>query len=165
MASSRNAVEIPKAPIVRPATAGPMILAPLNIAELRATALAMSSRPTISTENAWRVGMSNTLVTPPSAASSTTCHTSTVLLATNPNSASARAILAAWVPIRVLRLGKASAISPPNRPRNITGRNWAAATTPSMNGSPVSSSTSQLWATVCIQVPTNEVSWPAKNSR
>ena len=54
----RNAIEMSNAPISRPATAGPMIRDALNIAELSPTALATSSRPTISTANAWRVGMS-----------------------------------------------------------------------------------------------------------
>ena len=58
MASMRNAGATPNAPIARPATAGPTIRAPLNIAELSATALPRSSRPTISTAKAWRVGMS-----------------------------------------------------------------------------------------------------------
>ncbi len=44
--------------------AGPTTRAPLNIAELRATALPMSSRPTISTENAWRTGMSTEFTVP-----------------------------------------------------------------------------------------------------
>ena len=43
--------------------------------------------------------------------------------------------------------------------------NWAAATTPSHNGSWVSISTSQAWATDCIQVPIREIAWPPKNSR
>ena len=47
-----KAAATPTSPIVRPATAGPMIRAPLNIAELSATAFGMSSRPTISTANA-----------------------------------------------------------------------------------------------------------------
>ena len=57
-ASTTKAIVTPTAPMTRPATAGPMIRAPLNIAELSATALPMSSRPTISTANAWRTGMS-----------------------------------------------------------------------------------------------------------
>ncbi len=30
---------------------------------------------------------------------------------------------------------------------------------------PVRFSTSQVWATVCIQVPVTDTSWPTKNSR
>src|SRR3954467_1832657 len=46
-----------------------------------------------------------------------------------------------------------------------TGVNWAAATSPSASGSLVSWSTSQAWATLCIHVPANEMSWPNQNSR
>ena len=55
---------MPNAPIVRPATAGPTTRAALNIAELRATALPMSPRPTISTTKLWRTGMSIALAVP-----------------------------------------------------------------------------------------------------
>ena len=46
-----NAGAMPNAPIVSPATAGPTTRAPLNIAELIATALPMSRGPTISIAN------------------------------------------------------------------------------------------------------------------
>ena len=152
-------------PIVIPATAGPRTRAPLNIAELRATALPMSSRPTISTEKAWRVGMSTTLVSPPSSARIMICQTSTAPVNTRANIVNDRIILTACVAIRVWRLGRASAIRPPNRPRTMTGIHCIAATTPSRNGSPVSWRISQPWATACIQVPTSETSWPPKNRR
>ena len=129
-ASMKKAAEMSNAPIVSPATAGPSTRAALNIAELRATALPMSSRPTISTANAWRVGMSTTLVRPPSRARTMTCHTSTSAVATRANIVNARIILTAWVAISALRLGTASAIRPPNRPRTMTGIHCIAATTP-----------------------------------
>ncbi len=47
-AFSAKAIAMPKNPIVNPATAGPTTRAPLNIAELRATALPTSRGPTIS---------------------------------------------------------------------------------------------------------------------
>ena len=68
-ALSAKAAATPTRPIVIPATAGPMIRAPLNIAELSATALPMSSRPTISTANDWRTGMSTAFAQPRSRAS------------------------------------------------------------------------------------------------
>ena len=43
-----KAIAMPKKPIVSPATAGPTTRAPLNIAELSATALPTSRGPTIS---------------------------------------------------------------------------------------------------------------------
>ena len=68
-AFNANAAPTPTAPIVMPAIAGPTMRAPLNIAELNATALLMSSRPTISIENAWRTGMSTAFATPSRTAS------------------------------------------------------------------------------------------------
>ena len=55
----------------------------------------------------------------------------------------ARIIAIDCVAIRVCRLGRLSAITPPNSPRTRTGTNCAAATTPSMNGSFVMVRTSQ----------------------
>ena len=59
-----KAVATPNAPMARPAAAGPMTRAALNMAELSATAGPTSSRPTISTANAWRTGMSTALAMP-----------------------------------------------------------------------------------------------------
>ena len=42
-----------------PASAGPRMRAALTSVELRATALVMSSRPTISIRKLWRAGISN----------------------------------------------------------------------------------------------------------
>ena len=64
-----KAIEMSKAAIISPATAGPITRAPLNVAELRATALTMSSRPTISTANDWRTGISTAFAQPSRAAS------------------------------------------------------------------------------------------------
>ena len=77
----------------------------------------------------------------------------------------ARIIIAVWTQSRTRRFGNASAATPANSPRMMTGRNWAAATMPSQIGSWVSSRTSHAWATCCIQVPTSETAWPAKKSR
>ena len=51
-----------------PAIAGPTMRAPLNIDEFSAMAFIRSSRPTISTMNACRAGISNALTTPSNAA-------------------------------------------------------------------------------------------------
>ena len=77
----------------------------------------------------------------------------------------ASVIALVWVAISVRRFGRLSATIPPNRPKIMTGTNWAAATTPSMNGSLVRVRTSQPWATACIQVPISEIIWPDQNSR
>ena len=50
--------------ISTPAAAGPTTLAELNMALLRLTALTSLSRPTISTTNAWRAGMSTAVAQP-----------------------------------------------------------------------------------------------------
>ena len=155
-----KATPMSKIPISTPATAGPTIRAALKIAELRATALPMSSRPTISMTKAWRVGMSIALVQPRMNAIRITCQTwiSWVSVRTARTTASPIAIV--WVAMRVRRLGRLSATMPPNRPKTSTGANCAAVTTPSQNGSPVNVRTSQSSAMFCIQVPTREMSWP-----
>ena len=53
---TRNVGATPRRPITTPAIAGPTIRARLNPAELRATALDTSARPTISIRNDWRAG-------------------------------------------------------------------------------------------------------------
>ena len=73
-----NAGAMPNAPIVNPARAGPTTRAPLNIAELIATALPTSRGPTISIANAWRTGMSTALAQPRRSASTTIIQTSTM---------------------------------------------------------------------------------------
>ena len=159
-----NATPEPNAPIVRPATAGPTTRAALNIAELRATALPMSPRPTISTTKLWRTGMSIALAVPRSSARTMIIQTSTTPVSVSTARIAARTIITACTTKIVWRFGSASASTPPNRPKTMTGTNCAAATTPSQNASLVSSRTSQAWATCCIHVPISEMSWPPKNS-
>ena len=153
------------APISRPATAGPRIREALNIAELSPTAFVTSSGPTISTANAWRVGMSIEFVMPRRAARIITCQTWTTPVTVSRKSANASSIDDVCVASRIRRLGHWSAMRPPNSPNTITGPNWATDTMPSQSGSCVSCSTSHAWATCCIHVPISEISWPKKNSR
>ena len=47
----------------------------------------------------------------------------------------------------------------------MTGMNWKTARNPRATGSLVSSRMSQLWATLSIQVPTSEISWPDQKRR
>ena len=119
------------------------------------------SRPTSSTANAWRAGMSTALAIPSRNASRTIIQTSTIAgdhergqgegerPSSPPGPRGGPCVLA----------GRRRA-TPANSPRTMTGRNWAVATTPSQNGSPVSCRTSHAWATCCIQVPISEMSWP-----
>ncbi len=161
-----NAGPTPNAPMVSPATAGPMTRAPLNIAELRATALPTSLGPTISMANDWRTGMSTALAIPRASARTTTIQSSTRPVRVSTARIAASSIITNWTATRVWRLGRVSASTPANRPKKRTGTNCAAATTPSHRGSPsLSSRTSHDWATCCIQVPTSDTAWPAKNSR
>ena len=118
-----------------PATAGPMIRAPLNIAELSATALPMSSRPTISTANDWRTGMSTAFAQPRSRASRMMIGTVTRPVRSGSRGSIARLIITTWTTISVGRFGSVSASTPANSPNTMTGTNWAAATTPSQSGS------------------------------
>ena len=151
--------------IVTPAMAGPMMRPALKMVELMATALANSSRPTISTAKACRVGVSTAEMTPTATASTITCQTVTVwVTASRPriNAAPARAL---WVRSRSRRLSDRSASMPPQSPSTTEGRNCSAVTTPSAVAEFVSCSTSQSWATRCIQVPVSETSCPLANSR
>ena len=66
---------------------------------------------------------------------------------------------------RACRLGSASATRPPNRPEDHHRQELGRGDEPSATGSLVSCSTSQAWATACIQVPMSEISWPNQNSR
>ena len=53
-----------------------------------------------------------------------------------------------------------SATTPAYGPSSSVGRVWRAMTAPSAVAEPVSSSTSQDWAIICIQVPASETAWP-----
>ena len=74
--------------------------------------VAMSSRPTISTTNDWRMGMSNALTMPSRNASTMTCQTWTWPISTSSPRTSASTHAAVWVTIRPWRLGSASAATP-----------------------------------------------------
>ena len=63
------------------------------------------------------------------------------------------------------RLSIRSANRPPTGPNTSIGRNRAAVASPSWVPLWVRSRTRKDWATVCIQVPATETSWPKKKSR
>ena len=68
-----------------------------------------------------------------------------------------------WVMIRMRRLSKRSAISPPYALSSSIGRNCRPVVMPMATPDPPeSSSTSQSWATRCIQVPMLEPKEPAR---
>ena len=60
----RKHIGVPKVPMTKPASAGPMTRAPLKIELLSEIALRRSSRLVISSVKAWRAGMSKAIATP-----------------------------------------------------------------------------------------------------
>ena len=70
-----------------------------------------------------------------------------------------------WVTYSTRRLSIRSANTPPSGPNRNIGRNRAAVVRPSWVPLWVRSSTTNDWATVCIQVPATETSCPKKKSR
>ena len=70
-----------------------------------------------------------------------------------------------WVTYSTRRRSIRSANTPPSGPNTNIGRNLAALVRPSWVPLWVRSSTTKDCATVCIQVPATETSWPKKNSR
>src|SRR5207247_2154542 len=162
---STNAGTKPKRPIRRPATAGPTMRAPLNAAELRATAFTRSSFPTISTTKTWRVGMSITFAQPRRSARTATCQYWTCPLQTSAVIVNAWRARADWVARISRRLGSRSTIAPATTENIKTGANWNVPMSPSLSGEPLSCSTSHDWATDCIHVPISETSWPPEKKR
>ena len=162
---TRKAIPVFVAAIVSPATAGPTTRAALKSAEFRTTALTTSSRPTISTANAWRTGISIALTQPSRTARTRIIHTWTVPVRASTPRISASAARIDSHTTSVHRFGSVSAMSPPKSPSTRTGVHWAAATMPRMSGSLVRVRTSHAWATDCIHEPTSETPWPAKKSR
>ena len=73
--------------------------------------------------------------------------------------------MAIWVTIITERFGKRSASTPAIGENNRIGRNCRPVVRPRAPALPVRASTSQSWATRCIQVPVLEISDPVANSR
>jgi len=69
------------------------------------------------------------------------------------------------VTIRIRRLSKRSAMTPPHVPASSIGTNCRPAVAPSATALPVSLSTSHACATDCIHVPDTEMAWPKKYRR
>ena len=70
-----------------------------------------------------------------------------------------------WVRYSIRFRSIRSANTPPIGPNRNIGRNLAALVRPSWVPLWVRSSTKKDCATLCIQVPATETSWPKKNSR
>jgi hypothetical protein len=93
----------PSAAIATPAIAGPSNAPPIASVELKATALARFSRPTISTTKDCRVGPSTALMVPSNVASTRTCAIRTWPLNVSPASANASTIADDCVQTRTVR--------------------------------------------------------------
>jgi hypothetical protein len=95
-----------------------------------------------------------------------TSHTVMTLQYASPASRKARIIMVDCVTRSNLRLFTRSAMTPPKSVKKRNGMDPAKPTTPSQNAEfPVSSSTSQPWATFCIQVPMFERKLPPQKRR
>jgi hypothetical protein len=145
-----------------PASAGPIVRAPLMSALPRLTAFTSRSGPTSSTTNAWRAGLSIAFTAPRAQISASSIHSSIVPVAVSASSASAGSAIAVCVMSSSRRLSKRSAIRPPHAPISSIGANCSAAAMPTMTPLCVSCSTSHISATVCIHVPLSDTSWPTK---
>src|SRR6266446_5410966 len=97
----------PTLAMTRPAAAGPTIRAPLNAAELSATALTTSSRPTVSFTNDCRTTLKSVLARPAHSARTPTCQYATTPVATSAATVSAVHACAAWVAMSRRRFGHA----------------------------------------------------------
>ncbi len=120
------------------------------------------SAPTISITKLCRAGLSIAFTEPRANTSAMTIQTSTAPVTASPNRTRAGIAIAAWVAISSLRLSKRSASTPPYAPKSRIGANWLAVVRPTANPLPVSWSTSHISATICIQFPLSETTWPAK---
>jgi hypothetical protein len=83
----------------------------------------------------------------------------TPVTASVPSTAAGTAIMTCMTRSTV-RLEKRSAMTPPTGESRSVGSSWSATVRPRAAPLSVSSSTSQAWAVVCIQVPMLEISEP-----
>src|SRR5439155_21593068 len=151
--------------MTRPAAAGPTIRAPLNAAELSATALTTSSRPTVSVTNEFFATLKSVLARPAHSARMPTCQYATTPVASSVARVRAVHACAAWVTMSRRRLATRSAMAPLGRASSRIGPQCSMLISPSSSGEFVSDRTSQAWATECIQVPIWEIVWAPKNAR
>src|SRR5437870_168313 len=155
----------PTLAMTRPPAAGPTILAPWNAAELSATALTTSSRPTVSLTNDCRTTLKSVLARPAHSARMPTCQYATTSVATSVATVSAVHACAAWVAMSRRRLATRSAMAPLGTASSSIGPQCSMLMSPSSSGEFVSDRMSQASATECIQVAIWEVVWATKKTR
>jgi hypothetical protein len=164
---TRNTQPVPTATMTTPATAGPIMRAPLKDAAFNATAFDAFSRDTTSETKACRAGLSKAAMTPRAKAKAymsgsvmTPMRMSTPIV--TPTTSRRLCVIA-----RSLRRSKRSATQPVTPTRRSGGANCSAMVTPIAPASlSVSSvSTTQLRAVACIHCPTLEMSAPKNQMR
>jgi hypothetical protein len=162
IALMKKQASTPSSAMSPPAAAGPRMRDECTTTELSATALTTRSAPTISLTNAWRAGLSMARTVPRTSTSPKTIHASTAPPAASAQSASAGIAISVCVIVSSRRLSSRSASTPPQLPSSRIGRNCRPAVMPTAAPLPVSSTISHISATICIQLPEMETTWPAK---
>ncbi len=155
----------PKTAITVPARAGPAIREQWTTTEFSETALTIRSWPTSSITKAWRAGLSIASTEPRASTSPNTIHGAMSPVAVRIHSVSAGTAISACVYWSSRSFGTRSASRPPQAPNSSIGRNWRAAVMPTETPEPVSCTISHISATICIQLPEIEMTWPVKYRR
>ena len=163
----RNTHPVPTATMTTPATAGPIMRAPLKDAAFSATALDAFSRVTTSETKACRAGLSKAVTTPRARAKPYMIGRVMSPVRIMRPSAIASSISSPCVTIRSLRRSKRSATHPVTPTSRSGGANCSAIVTPIAAASLSVSSvrTTQFWAVACIHAPMFETSAPMNQTR
>ena len=166
-AFTRNTHPVPTATMSTPATAGPIMRAPLKDAAFSATAFEAFSRVTTSETKACRAGLSNAVTTPSASAKPYMIGSVIMPVRIMTPSAIASSSRMPWVTISSLRRSKRSATQPVTPTSSSGGANCSAIVMPIAAASlSVSSvSTTQFWAVACIQAPMFDTSAPMNQTR
>ena len=152
----------PSSAINVPAAAGPRMREQWTTTEFSATALTTRPGPTISTTNAWRAGLSTATIVPRTSTRASTIQACTAPVSASANRVKAGTAIETCVTVNSRRLGIRSASRPPHAPNRRIGRNWSPAVRPTPTPDPVNFSISHISATICIQLPLIEMTWPVK---
>jgi hypothetical protein len=163
----RKTQPVPTATMTMPATAGPIMRAPLKDAAFSATAFDAFSRVTTSETNACRAGLSNAETTPRARANPYMIMRVMCPVRIMTPRAIARANSTPCVTISSRRRSKRSATQPVTPTRKRGGANCSAIVMPIAAASlSVSSvSTTQFWAVACIHAPMFDTSAPMNQTR
>jgi hypothetical protein len=164
-ALTRKHGSTPQRRISPPAIAGPITREAWTRTLLRLTALTTRSGPTISMTKLWRAGFSIEFAVPRMKTRAKTIHGATTPVTVTAKRVSAGTAIASWVIVIRRRFGMRSASTPPQAAKSSIGRNCRADTMPTATPLPVSARISHTSATIWVQFPLVETSWPAKKRR